>query len=703
MSREKVEEKLQEIVSLMGQVGEVRDSQRQMALFVYDEALTKGHAVVEAGTGSGKTIAYLLPLILQKRSHDSSNPDPADIHPVVVSTYTKALQDQMIGQDLPTISQVVSGLNFGVLKGVSNYLCLDRLDSCEDPQIELDLGVSRNKSKELIQKIRLWSEETPTGDRAELPFPVNDLSWGEVSVSSNDCLSRDCKYHPRNPAFTGEICFSIKARAEAAKKDVIVTNHAYYAATTAVGVFIPHKHVVFDEAHEIENAFSSALSIQLTSGRFDWLSRNSKALLTLEEIKLSADVADAGKKFKEALEELDQDANGLVHTNEAAGIRQSLELAEPRIEKLRHKISQNKELDSQAAVRRVKKAADSLLEDIRQVKMSLDLSENTESVTWTEGSGKRKVLISARISIKEWLKEMVWEPVSFALATSATIPTNLQERLALDGSNEIYKSPFNYEERMLYYSPGLPSPRENEEEWGEKAREEIIELIRASNGGALILFSSRKKMKEAYDYAKEKLGSEYLLLGQGISGAANLIKKKFIEDGNACLFATRMFMQGIDVPGSPLRLVIIDRIPFPGPNEYLVKAWSAQSNAETGSGWGNVEFPLGLLRTKQAVGRLIRKKNDFGVVAILDSRAFNKGSHFAEKFKRSLPSASITSDFNQVKNFYNRFAAQNEEGLGVMSLAEGVRKIAPGLDENQRRELEELVRRFSSKGNKNGE
>jgi len=638
---DKLVDSLQSLASLI-QDSEERPGQIGMALAVDSSILDNEHLVVEAGTGTGKTLAYLLPFALRGKR-------------VVVATYTKALQDQMLKSDLPLLkrhieSQENRSFNFLALKGWSNYLCNERVDDAENSKSNgRQESFFVNNDLNEIDRIIEWSKTTESGDRSDITFSIKESTWDAVSVTKRECFGKErCSFY--------ESCFAVKSRQKSSKVDVIVANHALYALDLSIGGHLvgSHDHVVIDEAHEMETSFTKAWSITLSSGRFEWLATHSKRLIGE---KYSDAITNITELAELLTKNMTQHEGQWVHTGNAGAILETLELAESRVERLNH-IVRTSNGDERTKLR-ITNAGDSLLEDTREVRLFLSTGPKLSHVAWIEFNNRHKPELNiSPLDVSENLKEHLWEQKQ-AVLTSATIQTNLIDRLGIpiDDKNPLrIESPFNYKKQSLLYCPEMPDPSKDALHWQELVVDEIEKLISLAGGRTLCLFTSRNELRRVTEEMRNRLDLPIFM--QGEKSSKELLKE-FAANEKSSLFGTRTFFQGVDIPGPTLSLVILNRIPFPGPAEFLVKAWSQQSSMNTnGFGWRDVELPIGVLRVVQATGRLIRKKYDSGVVAVLDPRMTR--SDYGQKFLSSLPSMPVTENIDDVEVFFAELQLNNK-------------------------------------------
>ncbi len=627
-----VEVALKEVVGTMSGGGEERTGQRSMARAVADTASKGGHLVVQAGTGTGKTLAYLLASAMSGGR-------------TVVATYTKALQDQMLDTDLPMVQEYIRSatdrdFSFAAIKGWANYLCLERVDEIRTArrQGQLD-GMVELASSDEVDRVLVWAAGTLTGDRDDLDFEPAPATWKAVSVPSEECIgASECP-------FAGS-CFPMKARGQAAEADVAVANHALYAIDLAIGGFVLGEHdlVVLDEAHQAEESFTDAFGFQLTGGRLQWLAN--LALRVLGE----DDRVDKVRKLGDRLvDDMRNHGAARVHTGEAADLAKTLELAEFRIEALLASTTRSPEVEGEASRRqkRLVKSGRSLLADIQAARQHLTAPSSLDSLAWIElEEGRKPILKVLPVAVGPLLEETLWSRRA-AILTSATIPANIVERLGLAGSDpriEDFGNPFDYERQtLLYCARHLPNPVSKHDDWMAAVLDELEALIVAAGGRTLALFTSYHALGQARERLAERL--ELPLLVQGERPPKALLEEFTLKE-ESCLLATRKFWQGIDVPGPSLTLVVVNRLPFPSPNEYLVKKWSELADP---MGWWKVELPIGATRLAQAAGRLVRKATDQGVVAVLDPRLAN--SRYKRELLEGLPPMNRTTDREEVERF----------------------------------------------------
>jgi ATP-dependent DNA helicase DinG len=587
---------LEKVVSELP-AGSARPGQEAMAEAVSKAIVGKRHLVVQAGTGTGKTLAYLVPAILSGRR-------------TVVATATKALQDQLAGKDLPFLQEHLDRpFTWAVLKGRSNYLCRQRLDEAMDGEVQLSLGSSLDPADKPstadLQELAEWAETTPTGDRAELAKEPRAATWAAVSTGSDECPgATKC---PR-----GEDCFAEDARHAAAVSDVIVVNtHLYGTNIAAGGAVLPdHDLVIFDEAHQLEDTVSETCGAELTAGRFTALAHVVGGIIDDETLKEG--LLGAGDRLGLALAPL---VDSRLRRGLSDDLASVLAAARTRLDEA---VSALRKIDSDAAD--VNARRERAMKAVTTLQADVDVTMNLtpEVVAWVEQPGREPRLCVAPLDVAPVLTEFVWEHRT-AVLTSATIPPRLADIVGLDPEqvDEMDAgSPFDFAaDALLYCAAHVPDPRQPGYE--EALHEELQALITAAGGRTLALFTSYRAMQAAADALRKTLDTAVLVQGDLPKPA---LTQAFADDEATSLFATLSFWQGVDVPGRSLSLVTIDKLPFPRPDEPLLQARREQARAEA---FATVDLPRAATLLAQGVGRLIRTSTDRGVVAVLDSRLAN--------------------------------------------------------------------------------
>ena len=580
--------------------GEERPGQVEMAIAVGRAITDKRPLIVQAGTGTGKSLAYLVPAIVSGTK-------------VVIATATKALQDQLADKDLPFLAEHLDRpFTFSVLKGRSNYVCRQRVHEAttSDAQGTLE-GTKETTVEDEVRRLAEWAETSPTGDRAELDFEPSVRGWGAVSVGPRECPgAANC---PR-----GGDCFAEQARTAAAEADVVVVNtHLYSLSLEAGGALLPdHDVVVIDEAHQFEDVVSNTFGLELSGGRFTNLARIAQAIVA--DPATIADLELAGERIADALAD---DVGRRLRGAMDPALSDAVVAARFQVEKLLstlRSVPDDGPGDVGARKQRALKAAGTMIDDLDYVS-----DVPVSHVAWIEGSADSPVLKVAPIDVAEVLRGALWDAPATAVLTSATIPSGLGERLGLEaGQFDTLDagSPFDYATNaLLYCAAHLPDPRHADYE--EQMHKELEALLVAAGGRTLALFTSYRAMNAAADALRPRV--PWPILTQNDLPKPALVAR-FAEEEETSLFATMGFWQGIDVPGPSLSLVTIDRLPFPRPDEPLLQARRERARADA---FRVVDLPRAATLMAQGAGRLIRRSTDTGVVAVLDPRLANSASY----------------------------------------------------------------------------
>ena len=654
--------------------GEDRPGQLAMAEAVAGALAQGRHLVVQAGTGTGKSLAYLLPVVLSGRG-------------AVVATATKALQDQLAGKDLPQLAAALGErrrVSFAVLKGRANYLCRQRLaevtgaadpatspfaepvatpglfdavpaatDLDPAPAVAAPEGPAPAGRADQLRRLVAWAGETESGDRADLDFEPDPAAWAAVSVTA-----RECPGAFRCPS--GPDCFAEVARARAAAADVVVVNTHLYATHVASGgaVLPDHEVVVFDEAHAVEDVMTAGLGLELTPGRVRAAAATARPLLAEGDAGLADGVAAAADRLDSLLGPLAGTRVLRVAGGTGRGADQELlavlELAEGRLgglaAALRRAGTEEADAGDPAAPRRTRAllGTSHLVDDLRSL-----LDADPDRVAWVEAGGpggRWRTLRASPVEVGPVLAERLWPAVT-AVLTSATVPPRLARHLGLPpgGTDELdVGSPFPYRRQALLYCPqDLPDRRRPGAE--AAIHEELRLLMEAAGGRTLALFTSWRAMRQAVDALRPAVALPVLAQGELPKPA---LVEAFAADEAACLFATMSFWQGIDVPGPSLSVVALDRLPFPRPDDPLLEARRERVGP---AAFSEVDVPRAAMLLAQGAGRLIRSASDRGVVAVLDRRLMSAG--YGAVLRAALPPMPLVSDRDRVLSFLADIAA----------------------------------------------
>lgn len=616
---------------------EVRTEQLELARAVADAIAAGEHLLAEAGTGTGKSLAYLVPALASRKR-------------VVVATATKALQEQLLAKDVPAAAAALDRpVDCALLKGRENYLCRRLLDGLA--LLGGSAGALFRTPDDAAQheSLRGWIETTRTGDRAELAVEPRPSLWAELAVGGDRCLGRRCAVRA--------ICFSEAARERAATAELVVTNHALYLADIAVRsravgrdatVLPEHDVVVFDEAHRLEDAASAWFGGRVSLAGLRRLARDAER--TARE---RAQTAPA-----RLLDEIESLAGELLGSLGPARGRRRLgpDDVDAAIDDVAALAAALAALEQ--ALAGSGEEADALGRRARGAALDLEtcFDLDPDRVSWAEAGA----VSWAPVDVGATLRELLWERDVTAVLVSATLEAAageaagsasgygfLARRLGLDDARAVsLASPFDFGEQALLYVPArLPEPRARD--YYERLAAEVLALCRLSRGRALVLTSSYRALEEIASRIAPGLG--YPLLCQGDAPRERLLER-FREEVDSVLVATATFWQGVDVPGEALSLLVIDKLPFAPPDDPLVQARCERIAAEGGDWFAEYSVPTAILQLRQGFGRLIRTRDDRGVVAILDTRLRTRA--YGRRFLEALPPCPVVSELDAVGRFF---------------------------------------------------
>ena len=697
---------------------EDRPGQRDMAAYIADTYNDGGIALLEAGTGVGKSFAYLVPAIEWARLNGERT---------VVSTNTINLQEQLVGKDLPILARAFStaerGVTFALLKGWRNYLCLSRLEQARAGQESL---FDQARAAEL-ESIAGWASRTADGSLADLIEEPSTDVWDAVAAESDLCTRLKCPHFDR--------CFVFAARRRAAEADVVVVNHHLLASDLAVriasdnwqeaAVLPPYRRLILDEAHHIEDIAAqhlgqqvSMLGVQRLLGR---LERNGRGLLPTLAAELSTHndllgsasrdllgrtVLDALVSARRWSEELfgrlnrRLDADPVLRLTDSfaedsvwrEGLNVALDNLLIAFSKLRdgvETIADRLSIDDPAemrtrligelrgVVRRLDTAAEGLKATLQPVGYRPSASP---AVRWMERRGRRTpnlTLSAVPLDMAPILKEALFDRVETVVLTSATLAaggefTFLEERLGLSlppsrvTVREVLPSPFDFGAQCVFGIPtDIPEPRDDESGHGAAVARVLLELAHASDGGIFGLFTSHGALRRAADSIRGQVGGRWPLLVQG-EGQRDQLLRRFREAGSAILLGTDSFWEGVDVPGRALRVLILAKLPFKVPTEPLTAARLERLTQAGVDGFTNYLVPLAALKLKQGFGRLIRTKSDVGAVVLLDRRVVTK--RYGAMMLEGLPPASkAIGNWPEIRRELEEFFAMHSIGAPAPS------------------------------------
>jgi len=614
---------------------EHRPSQLEMAALIEKAFATKQHAIVEAGTGTGKTLAYLIPAIRSGKR-------------IVISTATKSLQEQLFNKDIPFLQKhFAPDLKVAVMKGRGNFLCRQKVYSMEGQPV-----LKGFDEVDWFTQISTWEKLTETGDRAELSFLPDDAElWHRLDARREMCTGQKC------PEFNR--CFVTWMHQRAATADIVIVNHHLFFADLALrqddfaSILPEYDAVIFDEAHEIEDVSGDYFGRQISNYRFEELARDTEQALrglregTASLLKRAVRVRERSRTFFEGFPPREG--------------RSPFERSEREAFLDRNREPYNGLLDALKALETEIGAIPAKPDELANIaRRSFELrgetsflfeSDESNYVYWMERRNKGIFLTATPIDVSNILREHLFERFETVVLTSATLAVGgrfdyLKKRLGVPAAIErVLPTEFDYPSQAMLYIPAhMPDVRDAG--FITQAAHEITKLLETTEGRAFCLFTSYSQMNELFGRVREKV--DFPLLLQGTAPRAALLEK-FRNTPNAVLFATSSFWQGVDVPGAQLSCVIVDKLPFAVPSDPIVAA-RVRALTEAGrNAFAEFQVPEAVLALKQGFGRLIRTRSDRGVLAILDNRI--QRMQYGKIFLASLPDYSITRDLAEVARF----------------------------------------------------
>jgi ATP-dependent DNA helicase DinG len=639
---------------------EFRRGQLQMAQAVEQALEEKRHLIVEAGTGTGKTLAYLMPVIRSGKR-------------VIISTGTKNLQEQLFYKDVPFLEQALYGeasgrLSVCYMKGRNNYLCRKKLYDLTDQPV-----LSGLEEIEQYRAIAAWEKTTGTGDRAELAeLPEASLLWHKLDARADACIGQKCSEFAR--------CFITEMRRKAMESDIIIVNHHLFFADLAIklqadgaadaGILPEVSAVIFDEAHELEDVAGNYFGISVSNLRVEDLARDVESSLQhnrMMSASLSGSLGSLRERsqfffsllppgdgrfaFETRREFLEENGDEFLALNQAlTRLAGELEGLPQKPEEVFNFVRRAQEIQVQLGYAMESEDRNTVFWIERRAgRFGRSPNKGAE----TSARGRQNVFLQATpIDVGPILRECLWSKLECAVLTSATLAVGggfeyIRQRLGVEHAREsVLPSHFDYESQALFYvPPDLPDPRTPQ--FTAKAAERIRKLLEITRGRAFVLFTSYAQMNDIY---QRLLGEvEFPMLRQGDAPKSALLGD-FRLTPNAVLFATSSFWQGVDVQGEQLSCVIIDRLPFAVPSDPVVAARVKAIDADGGNAFFQYQVPAAVITLKQGFGRLIRSLHDRGLLVLLDNRILKK--QYGRVFIESLPNYKRTTDMNVVEEWF---------------------------------------------------
>lgn len=630
---------------------EPRDQQIAMSEAVASVFAEPGRLLVEAETGTGKTLAYLIPAILSGRT-------------TIVSTATKTLQEQVFLRDLPMLRRVL-GIPFDavMLKGRRNYLCMLRFT-----QFDLEPRWKRLEETQHWPRIRRWAALTQTGDRAELgELPDDFAAWNDLSVAGDACLGRECPHY--------DDCFVMKARRQAAEANIVVVNHHLFFADLALrndtfaAILPEYDAAIFDEAHNLEEIAASYFGLSVSNFRVDDLlgdierfarERNTAALDALKP--LTAGVRTLSEQFFGHIhrllkgDESKADIKALLADDQEGAVVARHATLDGALSALHARVAAFS--GGGEVAERMAQRCEALQQDLS----ALIGRDDPTYVYVAERRGRGTFLQAIPIDLGPVFRKLVHASCDHQVYTSATLTTDgnfgfFRKRLALPrDTTEIKLDPvFDYmQQSLLYLPPNLPDPLSSD--FIERVAPHMEALLNITEGRAFLLFTSYRNMQKAVELLRNRIAHRVLVQGE-MSRAALL--DIFRQDVSSVLFATSSFWEGVDVRGESLSLVVIDKLPFASPADPIVKARSQHIDEHGGNSFSEYSMPSAMISLKQGFGRLIRHRDDYGIISILDNRLLTRS--YGKRFLATLPRARRTQDIEIVRRWW--LARRNAESV----------------------------------------
>jgi len=647
---------------------EHRPGQYAMAREIEQCFADRRHLIVEAGTGTGKTLAYLLPALRRAREHKQR---------IIISTGTKNLQEQLFFKDVPFLESLLGPLRVCYMKGRANYLCKQKLYALRDNPI-----LSGLEEIDQFHHILQWERTSETGDRAEInTLPEHSALWHKIDARSEVCLGQTCP--------NWEPCYITAMRRKALESDIVIVNHHLFFADLSIkqqaagapdaGILPEAAAVIFDEAHELEDVASQYFGVALSNHRFDELARDTESMLRAKGVSTPSiesatlNIRERSRMFFSSLPANPSPNGSAIGRMEFSDRTDFLEdrgdayiAASNALVHLESELDRLRDVEEASGLR--KRTA-----DIRNHMKFLLESDDPNNVFWIERRAMMNLRNAARgggapqaytthlqatpIDVSTLLADTLFMHYPSVILTSATLTvaepdgkpgfSHLKKRLGIPFPKElIVPSHFDYaKQALLYLPPTMPEPRHPD--FVPQATEKIRRVLEITRGRAFCLFTSYAQMRELHDRLLAEL--PYPLLMQG-SAPRHILLQQFRETPNAVLFGTSSFWQGVDVQGEQLSCVIVDKLPFAVPSDPIMKARTDAITAAGGNAFQDLQVPQAVLALKQGFGRLIRSLSDRGVLMLLDPRI--RTTRYGTTFLNSLPAYRRTDDITDVEKFF---------------------------------------------------
>jgi ATP-dependent DNA helicase DinG len=606
----------------------------------------KRHLIVEAGTGTGKTLAYLVPAVAAALGGNGR---------VIISTGTKNLQEQLMEKDIPFLQSVLpKPFAATYMKGRSNYVCLSRLARAQSAPVLEGL-----EEVDYFDEVTHWAQESEFGDRAELANLPESLSfWRHIDARSDTCLGQKC------PDF--DPCFITRMRNRAQEADIVVVNHHLFFADLSLrngnyGSVLPdYTAVILDEAHLIEDVASEYFGSQVSNYQIEDLVRD-LGMIPIDDVQVDQELTRSAARLSRFADDFwagfrdgrGEEGRYPIIPGTFARKKTNGEFEATRLGEL-YSVFENAVARVETTLDAIPEKApeiESLIRRLRQIRFDLEFivtGPDKKFVYWLERRGRGVFLRASPIDVAGLLQDKLFDEVPTVVLTSATLSSGgnfafIRDRLGLDAAEDlIAESTFDYQRQAILYLPAaMPDPRSPQ--WRDAAVDEVIKILNVTEGRAFVLSTSLAGMQSLYENVFAEI--DYPCFVQG-SAAKGQLLKRFRETPNAVLFATSSFWQGVDVRGEQLSCVIVDKLPFAVPTDPLVAARQRYIEDSGGSSFYQYSVPQAIIALKQGLGRLIRSTTDRGVLAVLDPRLRTKG--YGRTFLQSLPACRVTSQIDDL-------------------------------------------------------